>query len=114
MLRTTRVFWCLVAGGMAGTCLQYSMGAAQGAFLGICLGLQCAVIEIARNVLGLVMLFTEFNRYFKPVIALMPEAKGIQANGAEIVGLYECRIAGFDCKWAYGREVTQDHRHDLR
>ncbi|MFQ5989771.1 MAG: CTP synthase [Candidatus Methylomirabilales bacterium] len=85
-------------------------------FLGICLGMQCAVIEFARHVCGL----REANsREFDPetphpVIDLMPEQRGITNLGGTMrLGAYPCRVRP-DSKAveAYRtEEVSERHRH---
>ncbi|KZE63875.1 CTP synthetase [Fictibacillus phosphorivorans] len=85
-------------------------------FLGICLGMQLASVEFARNVLGLegahsaeLMPETPF-----PVIDLLPEQKDIEDLGGTLrLGLYPCKIKedtkAFD---AYNDEVVYErHRH---
>ena len=64
-------------------------------FFGICLGLQCAVIEFARNVLGYKDAHsTEMTRITKhPVIDLMEEQKGVSEKGGTMrLGAYACDI----------------------
>lgn len=85
-------------------------------FLGICLGMQCAVIEFARNVLNLEGAHsTEINHKTKfPVIDLMEEQKVIIDKGGTMrLGGYKCTISKdskvFD---AYGKtEIVERHRH---
>jgi CTP synthase len=83
---------------------------------GICLGMQCSVIEFARNVCGLEGAHsTEFNPHTPyPVIDLMPEQKGIEAKGGTMrLGHYPCRLEP-DTRTmaAYGRELIEErHRH---
>ncbi|WP_422449028.1 CTP synthase [Thermoanaerobacterium sp. DL9XJH110] len=83
---------------------------------GICLGMQCSVIEFARNVCGLEGAHsTEFNPHTRhPVIDLMPEQKGIEAKGGTMrLGHYPCRLEP-DTRTmaAYGRELIEErHRH---
>lgn len=85
-------------------------------FLGICLGMQCAVIEFARHVCGL----REANsREFDTetphaVIDLMPEQRGITNLGGTMrLGAYPCRLRpGSRAYQAYGmNEVSERHRH---
>ena len=85
-------------------------------FLGICLGLQCAVIEYARNVIGLTNAnSTEFDpetRY--PVIDLMEHQKSVKQKGGTMrLGKYDCRIiAGSKAYDAYQEEmISERHRH---
>ncbi len=85
-------------------------------FFGICLGMQTAVIEYARNVLGLTGAnSTEFNPETPyPVIDIMPDQKNIQAKGGTMrLGLYPCTlISGTKAAAAYGEtEIGERHRH---
>jgi len=85
-------------------------------FLGLCLGLQCAVIEFARSVCGLENAdSSEFNPATPhPVISLMPEQKKLEAMGGTMrLGSYGCDIKeGTIASRAYdsGR-VSERHRH---
>jgi CTP synthase len=85
-------------------------------FLGICLGLQCAVIEFARNVCGLKQAnSTEFNpRTPNPVIDLMESQRALKLKGGTMrLGAYPCEIT--PGTWAYRayrkRRVSERHRH---
>ena len=85
-------------------------------YLGLCLGMQVAVIEFARNVLKLAGAHsTEFaarTRY--PVIDLLPEQKAVKAKGASMrLGTYECAVKkGSLAHRAYGTATVQErHRH---
>ncbi len=87
-------------------------------FLGICLGMQCAVIEFARNVLGMDDVnTTEINKNCKnPVIDLMEEQKKITSKGGTMrLGEYECHIKentkAFDIYNIV--HVFERHRHRL-
>ena len=85
-------------------------------FLGICLGMQCAVIEFARNVLGFENAnSTEINRRTPfPVIDLMEEQKGITTKGGTMrLGAYPCRVEKNSRIYqAYKKElVNERHRH---
>ncbi|MEW6076048.1 MAG: CTP synthase [Candidatus Omnitrophota bacterium] len=85
-------------------------------FLGLCLGMQCAVIEFARNVCGLGGAnSTEFKPKTKyPVISLLEEQKKIKSLGATMrLGAYPCAIKkNTRAKEAYGRiSVYERHRH---
>lgn len=85
-------------------------------FFGICLGLQCAVIEFARNVLGKQDAnSTEFNPDTKnPVIHLMETQKSIKRLGGTMrLGSYPCKLyAGTKASQAYGmNEINERHRH---
>ena len=85
-------------------------------FLGLCLGMQCAVIEYARNVVGLKnansMEFDENTSF--PVIDLMLEQKNLEGYGGTMrLGQYECRLQkGTKAEKAYGSDVIYErHRH---
>ena len=85
-------------------------------FLGICLGMQCAVIEFARNVLGYEKAHsTEFNHATPhPVIDLMEEQKGVTEKGGTMrLGSNACSIReGSLVDKAYQRaSVRESHRH---
>ena len=85
-------------------------------FLGLCLGMQCAVIEYARNVLGLEGAnsteFAEGTKY--PVIDLMIEQKGVAGYGGTMrLGAYPCHLKdGSKAQKAYGAKIVSErHRH---
>lgn len=84
-------------------------------FLGICLGMQCAVVEFSRNVLGLEASSTELNPKTKhPVIDLMEEQKKITNKGGTMrLGAYECRLKkGSKAYHVYGTSpIHERHRH---
>ncbi|SFO77686.1 CTP synthase [Algoriphagus ornithinivorans] len=85
-------------------------------FFGICLGMQVAVIEYARNVLGLDDAnSTEMDPLTKnPVIALMEEQKRIdQMGGTMRLGAYTCELKkGSKSYSAYGKvKIQERHRH---
>lgn len=85
-------------------------------FLGICLGMQCAVVEFARNVLNFEGAHsTEMDHKTRyPVIDLMEEQKRVTDKGGTMrLGGYKCRItAGSKASEAYGKtEVIERHRH---
>jgi CTP synthase len=84
-------------------------------FFGICLGMQCAVVEFARHVLGLEASSTELNAKTKnPVIDMMEEQKKITMKGGTMrLGSYDCRIRkGTKAHSAYGETHIQErHRH---
>lgn len=85
-------------------------------FLGICLGMQCAVIEFGRNVLGLETAnSTEMDPDTKhPVIALMEEQRSIADKGGTMrLGAYPCKLGeGTMAASVYGRkDITERHRH---
>ncbi len=85
-------------------------------FLGLCLGMQCAVIEYARNVAGLKGAnSTEFNENPEyPVIDLMQEQKDIKGYGGTMrLGAYDCHLKkGSVAAQAYGTtKISERHRH---
>ncbi len=84
-------------------------------FLGICLGMQCSVIEFARDVLGYEDAdSTEMRKTAHPVIDLMEEQKGVTEKGGTMrLGAYPCHILkGSKMYEAYGTEITYErHRH---
>jgi len=85
-------------------------------FMGICLGLQCAIIEFARNVLGYSDAHsTEMSSITKhPVIDLMEEQKGVTEKGGTMrLGGYACALRkGSKVQEAYGVEMVRErHRH---
>ena len=86
-------------------------------YFGICLGMQVAVIEFARNVLGLEGAdSTEMNpKTSHPVIDLMEQQKGITDFGGTMrLGAYDCRVISKKSKSfeAYNKlTVTERHRH---
>src|SRR4051812_10728760 len=84
-------------------------------YLGLCYGLHMAVIEIARNVLGLAGAnSTEIDLHTPyPVIDLMPDQKGVEMGGTMRLGLWPCRLLpGSKSAMAYAApEVSERHRH---
>ena len=85
-------------------------------FLGICLGMQCAIIDFARNVCGLKGAnSTEFNSRTKyPVIDLMESQKAIKIKGGTMrLGAYDCKIeSGTKAFAAYrSKKISERHRH---
>ncbi|WP_079477928.1 CTP synthase [Halobacillus salinus] len=85
-------------------------------FLGICLGMQLATVEFARNVLGLDGAHSaEINPATPhPIIDLLPEQKEIEDLGGTLrLGVYPSRLtAGTKAMEAYGEEVVYErHRH---
>ncbi len=85
-------------------------------FLGICLGLQVAVCEYARDVLGWADAHsTEFDEYTEhPVIDLMPDQEGVVDKGGTMrLGAYPCVVKpGTLAAEAYGTsQISERHRH---
>jgi CTP synthase len=85
-------------------------------FFGICLGMQVAVIEFARNVTGLKGAnSTEFDpKAAFPVVDFLPEQRQITEKGATMrLGAYPCVLAaGSKAAAAYGSaEISERHRH---
>ena len=112
----------LVPGGFGGRGIEGMILAAQYArendvpYLGICLGMQIAVIEFARHVLGWQdASSSEFSADTKhPVIDLMPEQQGVTAKGGTMrLGKYPCVLAaGSKAYELYGEGlVFERHRH---
>ncbi|MCD6345873.1 MAG: CTP synthase, partial [Bacteroidales bacterium] len=112
----------LVAPGFGHRGIQGKINAAQFArennvpFLGICLGMQCAVIEYARNVLGLAGAdSTEMNpKTAYPVIDLMEQQKDITDKGGTMrLGSYDCAVEeNSTLADVYGElTIKERHRH---
>jgi CTP synthase len=85
-------------------------------FLGLCLGMQCAAIEFARNVCGLSDADTTENRpeCTHPVIHLMDTQKTVTDKGATMrLGAWPCRLTpGSLAREAYAvEEIRERHRH---
>ncbi len=85
-------------------------------FFGICLGMQMAVVEFARNACGLKGAnSSEFDECSPhPVIDLMPEQKAVTEKGGSMrLGAYPCRLAQDSLALeAYGEtEISERHRH---
>jgi CTP synthase len=85
-------------------------------FLGLCLGLQCAVIEFARMALQTADAnSSEFNVFTEhPVIDLMPDQTDVTDKGGTMrLGLYPARLdEGSLVREAYGTEIAYErHRH---
>lgn len=84
-------------------------------FFGICLGLQCAVIEFARNVCGMERAnSTEFKPTDQNVIDMMIEQKQVKEYGGTMrLGAYPCKLTkGTKAYQAYKQElISERHRH---
>ncbi|MEI6456387.1 MAG: CTP synthase [bacterium] len=85
-------------------------------FLGICLGMQCAVIEFGRNILGYTGAHsTEFNKQTPyPVIDMMEVQKKISGMGGTMrLGSYPCKLKeGSKVRGIYAKEnISERHRH---
>ena len=85
-------------------------------YLGLCLGLQCAVIEFARHVTGSPDVnSTEFDMFTEhPVIDFMPDQRDLEDKGGTMrLGLYPARLTpGSKAAAVYGDEVVYErHRH---
>jgi CTP synthase len=85
-------------------------------FFGICLGMQCAVIEYGRNVLNLPQAnTTEIDENTEhPVINMMDDQKNVTTKGGTMrLGSYPCDLKkGTKAYAAYGRtHITERHRH---
>ncbi len=112
----------LVPGGFGGRGVDGKIEAVRYArergipFFGICLGMQCAVMEFARNVCGLPGAnSTEFDEKTPhPVIHLMDDQRGVTAKGGTMrLGVYPCALReGTKGRAIYGAaEVRERHRH---
>ncbi|MFN3476205.1 MAG: CTP synthase, partial [Candidatus Methylomirabilales bacterium] len=112
----------LVPGGFGVRGIEGKIAAIQYAreegipFFGICLGLQCAVIEFTRHVCGISEANSrEFDPHTPhPVIDLLPEQRGITNLGGTMrLGSYPCRLARPSKAYeAYGKEeIAERHRH---
>ncbi|MDE5897621.1 MAG: CTP synthase [Clostridia bacterium] len=110
----------LIPGGFGGRGVEGKIAACKYArehnipYLGICLGMQVAVIEFARSVLG----YADANssEFFPEgkhsVIDLMPDQYGVKMGGTMRLGAYPCKVLGARMKEAYGAEEVQErHRH---
>jgi len=85
-------------------------------FFGICLGMQCAVVEYAQNVLGLLEASsTEVDEEtLYPVIDMMPEQKKITMKGGTMrLGAYDCELRRKSkAAQIYGKlKISERHRH---
>lgn len=113
----------LIPGGFGARGIEGKIAAAGHArrhgipFLGICLGMQVAIIEFARNVCGLEQAHsTEFEpETSQPVIDLMQEQKTVQVMGATMrLGAYDCALkTGTMTHALYGGApvISERHRH---
>ncbi len=111
----------LIPGGFGHRGIEGKIAAAKYArenhipYFGICLGMQIAVIEYARNVLGLADAnSSEFDLECKhPVIYLMPDQEGVQKGGTMRLGAYPCKIVpGTKIAECYKKdEIAERHRH---
>jgi CTP synthase len=84
-------------------------------FFGICLGMQCAVVEYGRNVLGMKDAHsTEMKKTKNPVIDIMENQKAISKKGGTMrLGAYKCKLSkGSKSFQAYGKQlISERHRH---
>ncbi len=112
----------LVPGGFGARAFEGKIAAIKYArenqipFLGICLGLQAAVVEFARHVVGLKGASSaEFSEELEyPVIDLMPEQEDIADMGGTMrLGAYPCKLEdGTKAFEAYGQQLVYErHRH---
>ena len=113
----------LVPGGFGQRAFEGKIAAARYArmnnvpYLGICLGLQAAVCEFARDVAGMPgATSAEFDEQAEyPVIDLMPEQEDVEDKGGTMrLGAYPCKLVPGTRAWeAYGGEeiIYERHRH---
>jgi CTP synthase len=84
-------------------------------FFGICLGMQCATIEFARNVAGMKADSTEFDSEVdNPIFFKLRELLGDEHFGGNMrLGAYDCDLKeGSRARDAYGaHEISERHRH---
>ncbi|MBI4716134.1 MAG: CTP synthase [Nitrospirae bacterium] len=102
--------------GIEGKILAIQFARARGLpFFGICLGMQCAVIEFSRHVAQLKDAnSSEFDAdSLHPVIHLMPDQAGVEKGGTMRLGAYPCVVTpGSLARRAYKNgEVRERHRH---
>ncbi|WP_129632272.1 CTP synthase [Candidatus Oscillochloris fontis] len=116
------VFGIVVPGGFGDRGIEGKIMAADYArvnnipYLGLCLGMQCATIAFARQVLGTnAVNSTEFDPQVEhPVIDLMPDQRDVTNKGGTMrLGIYPCVLEpGTRAAEAYGEtEVMERHRH---
>ena len=111
----------LVPGGFGGRGIEGKIAAAKYArendvpYLGICLGMQTAVIEFARDVLNIP---DADSSEFSPagahsVIDIMPDQLGVKMGGTMRLGAYPCKVReGTRLFAAYGKAlISERHRH---
>ena len=111
----------LVPGGFGGRGIEGKIAAAKYArendvpYLGICLGMQTAVIEFARDVLGIPDAdSSEFSTAgAHSVIDIMPDQLGVKMGGTMRLGAYPCKVReGTKLFAAYGEAlISERHRH---
>lgn len=110
----------IMPGGFGGRGIEGMIVACQYArehnvpYFGICLGMQIAVIEYARDVLGYSDAnSSEFDDMSKhKVIDLMPDQYGVKMGGTMRLGAYPCKVIGDIMKRAYkADEISERHRH---
>ncbi len=112
----------LVPGGFGSRGIEGKIKAIQYArenkipYLGLCLGMQTAIIELARNVCGMRGAnSTEFDKRTRfPVISLLEEQKAVKAKGATMrLGVYDCVLKkGTKTHQAYKKnKIYERHRH---
>jgi CTP synthase len=122
LVRTLRtVSGVVVPGGFGARGTEGKVAASRWArenripYLGLCYGLHMAVIDVARNVLGLGRAnSTEIDPNTPyPVIDLMPDQKGVEMGGTMRLGMWPCRLQpGTKSAAAYAvPEVSERHRH---
>ena len=111
----------LVPGGFGDRGIEGKIASVQYArehkipFFGICLGMQCAVIEFARHCCGIAGAdSSEFRSYVPAVIDLMPDQVDVEEKGGTMrLGLYPCKVyPGTLTEKAYGEALIYErHRH---
>mmetsp|Transcript_19821 Transcript_19821/g.42527 ORF Transcript_19821/g.42527 Transcript_19821/m.42527 type:complete len:359 (+) Transcript_19821:1089-2165(+) len=115
---------CVVPGGFGSRGIEGKMAAIQYCrengkpFLGICLGMQAAVIEYCRNVLGIenahsAEFSTDLLKDEEDAVIFMPEGDRERMGGTMRLGARETMLKdGSKARWLYGKEkVMERHRH---
>ncbi|HHT36036.1 MAG: CTP synthase [Candidatus Wallacebacter cryptica] len=118
----TEVDAILVPGGFGSRGIEGKINAVRYArennipFLGICMGMQCAVIEFARSVCGLENAnSSEFKDGGEQVIALMPDQQNqVNKGGTMRLGLYPCVLDRGSKSWQLYQSDTVQERHRHR
>ncbi len=110
----------LVPGGFGTRGVEGKIAAAKFArennvpYMGICLGMQVAVIEFARNVLGIENAnSTEFDKNCTPIVDIMPDHDAADMGGTLRLGAYPCEIKpGTRAEQIWGtNKISERHRH---
>ena len=113
----------LIPGGFGDRGIEGKISSSQYArenkipFFGICLGLQCAIIDFARNICGMKDAnSSEFKTKLKyPVVDLMKSQKSVSSKGATMrLGKYACNVKSGTIAYAAYKKSSIDERHRHR